>query len=115
MSCIIAMLMASERSYHSGQAASFPYGIAWFAALALLACLRVSAAAPPGIFNVRDLGAKGDGRALDTAALNRAVEACAAAGGGQVLFPPGKYLTGTIHLKSHVTLKLDAGAADRQR
>ena len=69
-------------------------------------------AADPSTFNVRDYGAKGDGATLDTAALNEAIDACAAGGGGggQVLFPPGKYLTGTIHLKSDVTLMLDAGA-----
>ena len=76
--------------------------------LAVLA--RASVAAPAPVFNVRAHGAAGDGKADDTAALNKAVEACAAAGGGQVLFPPGKYLSGTIHLKSNVTLLLDAGA-----
>jgi hypothetical protein len=63
-----------------------------------------------GVFNVRDYGAVGDGVALDTAALNQAVEACAAAGGGQVRFPPGRYLSGTVHLKSRVTLFFEAGA-----
>jgi polygalacturonase len=43
-------------------------------------------------------------------AINKAIKACAAAGGGQVLFPPGRYLSGTLHLKSHVTLLLEAGA-----
>jgi hypothetical protein len=66
--------------------------------------------AAPGVLNVRDHGAKGDGITLDTAALNRAVEACAADGGGQVLFPPGRYYSGTIHLKSRVTLYFEAGA-----
>lgn len=70
-----------------------------------------SAAAPiDRVFNVRAFGAVGDGVALDTAAINRAIEACAAAGGGQVLVPPGRYLTGTLHLRSHLTLHLDAGA-----
>ena len=53
---------------------------------------------------------KGDGSTLDTAPLNKAIEACAAVGGGRVLIPPGKYLTGTVHLKSNVTILLDAGA-----
>jgi Pectate lyase superfamily protein len=61
-------------------------------------------------FNVCDYGAKGDGSTLDTAPLNKAIEACAAVGGGRVLIPPGKYLTGTVHLKSNVTILLDAGA-----
>jgi hypothetical protein len=47
---------------------------------------------------------------METAAIQKAIHACAAAGGGQVLFPPGKYLSATIRLQSHVTLKLDAGA-----
>jgi hypothetical protein len=67
-------------------------------------------AGPTGAHNVRDYGAAGDGRTQDTVALNKAVEACAAAGGGQVLVPAGRYLSGTVHLKSNVTLLLDAGA-----
>jgi len=62
------------------------------------------------VFSIREYGARGDGKTLDTAAINRAIEACAAAGGGQVLVPPGRYLTGTVHLKSHVTVVLEPGA-----
>ena len=61
-------------------------------------------------FSVREYGAVGDGKSLDTAAINKAVEACASAGGGQVLLPPGKYLSGTVRLRSNVTLVIDAGA-----
>ena len=61
-------------------------------------------------FEVRDYGARGDGATLDTEAVNRAIGACAEAGGGQVLVPPGRYLCGTIHLRSHLTLYLAAGA-----
>ncbi len=61
-------------------------------------------------FSVRAHGAIGDGTTLDTLAINQAIESCADVGGGQVLFPPGRYLSGTLHLKSHVTLVLDAGA-----
>jgi len=75
-----------------------------------LATTQTGTAATPGVFSIRDYGAVGDGKTLDTAAINKAIEACAAAGGGQVLLPPGKYLSGTVHLKSHVTLFLDAGA-----
>jgi hypothetical protein len=60
--------------------------------------------------NGRNFGAKGDGFTLDTAALNKAIMACAAAGGGTVYVPPGTYLSGTVHLKSKVTLFLEAGA-----
>lgn len=63
-----------------------------------------------GVFNVRDFGARGDGATLDTAALNKAIEACAAAGGGQVLVPPGNYLSGTVVLKSNVHVRLEAGS-----
>jgi hypothetical protein len=76
----------------------------------LMAATRAGVAATPGAFSIRDYGATGDGKTLDTAAINKAIEACAAAGGGQILFPPGKYLSGTVHLKSHVTLFFDAGA-----
>ncbi len=69
-----------------------------------------SAAATPATFNVRDYGAAGDGKTLDTTALNAAIVACAQAGGGTVYVPPGNYLTGTVELKSHVTLELSAGA-----
>lgn len=71
---------------------------------------HVRVAAAPGVFDVRDYGAVGDGKTLDTRAVNQAIEACSAAGSGQVRLPPGKYLTGTVHLKSNVTLNLEAGS-----
>jgi hypothetical protein len=76
----------------------------------LFATAQPAIAAEPGVFSIRDYGAAGDGKTLDTAAINKAIEACAAAGGGQVLFPPGRYLSGTVHLKSHVSLFIEAGA-----
>ena len=71
---------------------------------------QAALAGTSGVFNVREYGAAGDGVTLDTPAIHKAIEACSAAGGGQVLLPPGKYLSGTVHLKSHVTLFLEAGA-----
>jgi hypothetical protein len=71
---------------------------------------QAALAGTTGVFNVRDHGAVGDGKTLDTPAINKAIEACAAAGGGQVMLSPGRYLSGTIHLKSRVTLFLEAGA-----
>src|SRR4030042_4197800 len=71
---------------------------------------QVAVAAAPGVFDVRDYGATGDGKTLDTRAVNQAIEACSAVGSGQVRFPPGKYLSGTVHLKSNVTLNLEAGS-----
>jgi len=76
----------------------------------LFATAQPTIAAGSGVFSVRDYGATGDGKTLDTMAINKAIEACAAAGSGQVLFPPGRYLSGTVHLKSHVSLFLEAGA-----
>ena len=76
----------------------------------LMATAQTAISAKPGVFSIRDFGALGDGATLDTMAINKAIKACAAAGGGQVLFPPGRYLSGTVHLKSHVTLLLEAGA-----
>jgi polygalacturonase len=61
-------------------------------------------------FSVRTFGAQGDGKALDTAAINKAIDAAAAAGGGTVYFPAGNYLSVSIHLKSNVALYLDHGA-----
>src|SRR5947199_4241552 len=61
-------------------------------------------------FNVKDFGAAGDGRKKDTAAIARAIDACAKAGGGTVVVPPGKYLTGALRLKSYVTFEVEAGA-----
>lgn len=70
-----------------------------------------SGLAAPLVFDVRDHGAAGDGKTLDTTAINMAVKAAAADGGGGVVrFPPGRFLTATIHLRSNATLHLDAGA-----
>lgn len=73
-----------------------------------------AADAPPGrVFPVTEFGAVGDGTTLDTAAIQRAVDACSAAGGGTVLFPPGAFLSGTVFLKDNVCLYLDAKAVLR--
>ena len=68
---------------------------------------------PPGVlgeFDVRRFGAVGDGQHLDSPAINAAIQACAKAGGGTVAFPRGTYLSGSIHLMSHINLYLDSGA-----
>ena len=74
---------------------------------------RAQAPAPgaaPASYSVRAYGATGDGKTLDTDAINRAIEAAAAAGGGTVEFPAGTYLSFSIRLKSHITLHLDPGS-----
>jgi hypothetical protein len=62
------------------------------------------------VFNVRDFGASGRQADSAQAALQAAIDACAAAGGGTVYVPPGQYTTGTLHLHSHVRFHVEAGA-----
>lgn len=61
-------------------------------------------------FNVRDYGARGDGKSLDSPAINHAIEAASNAGGGTVVFPAGIYLSYSIRLKSRVALELGIGS-----
>lgn len=65
---------------------------------------------PGDVVSVRDVGAIGDGVTLDTAAIQAAIDACAAAQGGTVLVPAGVYLIGTLVLRDNVTLHLAAEA-----
>ena len=62
------------------------------------------------VFAAREFGATGDGKKMDTAAIQKAIDAAATAGGGTVWFSTGTYLTGSVFLKSHVKLHLDQGA-----
>ncbi len=62
------------------------------------------------VFDVRDHGATGNGSAIDGPAINQAIDAAHAAGGGIVLLPPGRYLSFSIRLRSRVTLAIDEGA-----
>ena len=61
-------------------------------------------------FNVRERGAIGDGQTLDSAAIQSAIDACAAQGGGSVYLPAGQYVTGSLFLRSNISLHLDSGA-----
>src|SRR5262245_8147360 len=94
----------------------------WFVLAAILATIglvtipaylssssaQVTEKAP--VFNVKSYGARADGKTLDTSAINKSIEAAAAAGGGTVYFPAGNYLSVSIHLKSNIALYLDQGA-----
>lgn len=77
-----------------------------------IASLFVGEAAPQRIsgYDVKAFGAKGDGKTLDSDAINKAIEVAAAAGGGTVYFPAGTYLSFSIRLKNNIALYLDAGA-----
>jgi polygalacturonase len=61
-------------------------------------------------FDVTKYGATGQGKVLDTAAIQKAIDAANSSGGGVVHFPAGRFLSGTITLKSNVTLYLSPGA-----
>ena len=62
------------------------------------------------VFRVRDFGAVGDGVAKDTAAVQRAIDAAASAGGGEVWLADGTFLCGSLHLRNHVALHVGANA-----
>ncbi|WP_225421484.1 rhamnogalacturonidase [Sphingomonas parva] len=62
------------------------------------------------LFDARDHGARGDGRTIDSDAINRAIAAAAQAGGGTVLLGPGRFLCFSLRLASGVTLLLAVGA-----
>jgi polygalacturonase len=62
------------------------------------------------VFNIKTFGAAGDGKTLATHSINQAIDAANAAGGGTVYFPPGAYLSGSIHLKSNITLFFEQGS-----
>lgn len=72
---------------------------------------QMSPAGPASAYDIRDYGATGHDVRADTAAIQRAVDACSSQGGGQVVVPAGlRYTIGTIELKSRVDLHLERGA-----
>jgi len=81
----------------------------WIAAL-VVAAMATTHAQQPGRYDVSRFGAVGDGKSIETDAINKAIDTAAAAGGGTVVFHRGTYLSGSIRLKSHVALFLDQGA-----
>ncbi len=77
--------------------------------LVLLGCLLVGSAWAEDV-NILDCGAVPDGTTLSTQAIQKAIDRCAAAGGGTVTVPAGRFLTNTVFLKSNVNLHLGQGA-----
>ena len=90
-----------------GIAASAAYAIPALAATKKAATTVMS----PLMFDVRTFGATGDGKTIDSPAINTAIDAAAAAGGGTVVFPSGNYMSFSIRLKSRVDLYLAQGSA----
>jgi len=74
-----------------------------------LASAQTESHATQAMYSLRDFGVTGDGKTIDTPAINKAIEAVAAKGGGTLVFPAGTYMCFTIHLKSHVDLYLSRG------
>jgi polygalacturonase len=81
-----------------------------FVSLAIVSTRAAESPVAAGVFDVRQFGAKGDGRTLDTTAIQQALDECGVAGGGIVRFPAGTYLSRPIFLHGDTTLQLEAGA-----
>lgn len=79
-------------------------------ATTVLALQRSLFAQTTAHYDVRSFGAKGDGVAIDTAALQRAINAAAKSGGGTIVFPAGTYLSFSLQLRSHITLQFNTGS-----
>ncbi|MCC5932499.1 MAG: glycoside hydrolase [Cyclobacteriaceae bacterium] len=78
--------------------------------LVLFNSLSLTIAKSSVFFNVLDYGALGKGLETETTSIQKAIDACAATGGGQVYFPAGTYITGTLYLKDNVYIYLSPGA-----
>ena len=90
----------TNHRYDSSQPLDLPFKMTW----------PETPMFPDREFNLLDHGGVADGKTLNTRAFAAAIEACVKAGGGRVIVPPGRWLTGAIHLKSNVNLHLRAGA-----
>ncbi len=86
----------------------FPILFAWIITGLLVGCHPEQRGTKD--FNIVDYGATGDGVTINTRAIQSAIDACARSGGGRVIIPSGKFLSGTIILKSHVELHFEQGA-----
>ncbi len=84
-----------------------PFCLIALCLFALLSGCVSGSTSPKATFNVRESGAVGDGKTKDTAAIQAALDRCAATGGGIVVVPAGEYLTGSLDIKSHTTLRIE--------
>ena len=78
--------------------------------LTTLLIALLTACSTPAEYNVRDFGAKGNGKAIDSPAINKAIQKAASNGGGRVVIPAGEYLCYSIRLESNIELHLSQGA-----
>lgn len=78
----------------------------FFIFLSFLLTINIQA----GIYNIKDFGAVGDGKTIDSPAINQAIEEASQNGGGTIYIPAGKYECFSIRLKSHITIYLESGA-----
>lgn len=82
----------------------------FFISCLLVACAKKDFAETELIFEVEEFGAVADGETLNTEFINKAIDSCAAAGGGTIIFSEGVYLSGSIHLRSNVNLEIKSEA-----
>lgn len=80
-----------------------------WAAIAVMLAISIPAWGAKGVWDPQDFGAVPDGKTLCTEAIQKAIEACTAAGGGTVRLTGGKFLSGTIYLRNGVTIEIAAG------
>ena len=78
--------------------------------ICFLAAFLICGRAQGRQIDIRDLGAVGDGTTLNTRTIQYAIDSAAKLGGGTVYVPPGVYLSGTLQLRTNVTLNLEGGA-----
>ncbi|MFL5743819.1 MAG: glycoside hydrolase family 28 protein [Niastella sp.] len=78
--------------------------------IAFLICMVWVQAAPPVVIDITRFGAVGNGKTLNTTAIQKAIDECHQQGGGKVVFPAGNWLSGTIVLKDQVTLQFKKDA-----
>ncbi|HSN07978.1 MAG TPA: glycoside hydrolase family 28 protein [Hanamia sp.] len=89
---------------------SLHYKTLLFGFLLFYSITNVKAQTQNNFYNVKDFGAKGDGKNIDGSAINQAISEAAKAGGGTVFIPAGEYVSGSIHLQSNICLFIDQGA-----
>lgn len=80
-----------------------------FSAMIIVSFYALAFSPPINYINIKDYGATGNGKTLDTKSINDAIDAAAKKGGGTVYFPAGTYLSFSIHLQSNIALYLEQG------